>query len=115
MQAAKLVKPWAENVLVLFDVHNPESPEHPSNRRTPGGLHIPEQVTTTEIEGVTATVIDAGPGHWAQYNPRAWLPNQVKAGMRVVVDTKVAGDVVMIGGVEHRMVREHDVLAVLEP
>jgi co-chaperonin GroES (HSP10) len=114
MQAAKSVKPWAENVLVLFDSHNPERPEHPSNRRTPGGLHVPEQVTTTAIEGVTATVIDAGPGHWAEYDARVWLPNEVRAGMRVIVDTKHAGDVVRIGGIEHRMVREKDVLAVIE-
>lgn len=111
---ARQVRPWAENVLVLFDCHNPERPEHPSNRRSAGGLYIPEQVTTTAIEGVTATVIDAGGGHWAPWDPRKWLPNEVRAGMRVIVDTKHAGDVILIGGIEHRMVREKDVLAVFE-
>jgi co-chaperonin GroES (HSP10) len=114
METARQVTPWAENVLVLFDVHNPERPEHPSNRRTDAGLYMPHQVTTTPIEGVTATVIGAGPGHWAPYDARVWLPNEVRAGMRVIVDTKHAGDVVQIGGIEHRMVREKDVLAVID-
>lgn len=105
----------AENVLVLFDIHDPKSPAHPKNRVTDGGIFIPEQVKPAEAltEGVWATVIKSGPGH---HDARGhWIPNETRPGMRVLVDSPNAGDRYFIGGVEHRIVREpRNVMAVVE-
>lgn len=114
-----MIRPHAENVLVLFDHHDPSSPAHPSNRRTAGGLVVPESVAAAEpVETVTATVVAAGPGHFDAYG--RWIPMDpgLRPGARVIIEGTTAaihsGQAVHVDGVEHRMVREKDIGAVIE-
>lgn len=94
--------------------------------RTPGGIIVPEQARAPKdrTEAVEATVVATGPGWHPGYRcPSCGVvgvtertrfeESPVSAGDRVLVEDKDQGDVVMIGGVEHRLIRTAQVLAVL--
>lgn len=115
-----MIAPHAENVLVLFDHHNPSHPSHPSNRKTAGGLFVPESVAAADpVEVVMATVIAAGPGHYDAKERFIPMDPGIVPGARVVIEGKraaaiLSGQPYFIDGIEHRIVREHDIGGVLE-
>lgn len=114
------VEVYSDNVLVLMKHHEP------GEVRSAGGIYIPQQARSPKhrAEGVEATVIAAGPGWYpgsrcacGQANVTecgVFEPSGVTKGDRVVVESKDIGDVVTIGGVEHRMIRASQILAVVE-
>lgn len=110
---AESIRPHAENVLVLFDHHDPKLRKE---RRTPGGILLPDDVEPTPVDAIPAVIVAAGPGRYAPWNPSVFLPSECagKEGKRCWVDNKHSGQPVPINGVEHRMVREQDVLMVDE-
>ncbi len=115
-----MIRPHADNVLVLFDHHDPKHPSHPSNRKTAGGPYVPESVAAAEpVETVTATVIAAGPGVHDAYGRFIPTDPGLVPGARVIIEGKVTaatlcGQPVYLEGVEHRMVRSHDIGGVFE-
>ena len=76
--------------------------------RTAGGLYIPE---TAKERPVEADVIAVGNGKLLEDG--TLRPLNVKAG-DVVLFSKYAGSEIKIDGVEHMIMREDDLLAVIE-
>lgn len=109
-----MIRPRNDNVLILLDKAHADYK---------GPLHLPETYDgKRNIDGGWATVIAVGDGLQFKKNcekcGRSLYPFEmgVKPGDRVLVDdAKVAGDKVMIDGVEHRLVRATELLAVMEP
>lgn len=79
-----------------------------SETKTTGGLFIPE---TAKDKPQQAEVIAVGTGRLTDDNKV--LPLTVKQGDKVLFG-KYAGDEIKIEGVEHIILRESDILAVLE-
>jgi len=75
---------------------------------TKGGIYIPDTAKEKPIEG---RVVVVGPGKMSDAGHRMTL--QVKAGDRVLFG-KYAGSEIKIEGEEHLMMREEDILAVIE-
>lgn len=75
---------------------------------TKGGIYIPDTAKEKPIEG---RVVAVGPGKMSDAGHRMTL--QVKAGDRVLFG-KYAGSEIKIEGEEHLMMREEDILAVIE-
>ena len=73
-----------------------------------GGIIIPDTAKEKPQEG---KVIAVGPGRLSDDGKR--VPLEVKAGDRVLIG-KYAGTEVKLNGEEHLIMREDDVLAVLE-
>ncbi len=79
-----------------------------SETKTTGGLFIPE---TAKDKPQQAEVIAVGTGRLTDDNKV--LPLTVKQGDKILFG-KYAGDEIKIEGVEHIILRESDILAVLE-
>ena len=76
--------------------------------RTPGGIVIPDSAKEKPLE---ARVVAVGAGRLA--DDGALTPLLVKEGDRVLIG-KYSGNDLRIGGVEHLIVRENEVLAILD-
>lgn len=79
-----------------------------SEEKTAGGLYIPDTAKEKPSRG---EVVAAGPGKIADDGKRIVMT--VKAG-DLVLFNKYAGTEVKIDGVEHLVMREDDVLAIIE-
>ena len=79
-----------------------------SEEKTAGGLYIPDTAKEKPSKG---EVIAAGPGKTADDGKR--VPMAVKAG-DVVLFNKYAGTEVKLDGVEHLVMREDDILAIIK-
>ncbi|MDR0466573.1 MAG: co-chaperone GroES [Deltaproteobacteria bacterium] len=79
-----------------------------SDEKTAGGLYIPDTAKEKPSRG---KVVAAGPGKIADDGKRAALA--VKAG-DLVLFNKYAGTEVSIDGEEHLVMREDDILAVID-
>jgi len=75
---------------------------------TAGGIIIPDSAKEKPMKG---EVIAVGPGKLAEDGKRAAL--NVAAGDKVLFN-KYAGTEIKVDGVEHLMMREDDILAVIE-
>jgi len=76
--------------------------------KTSGGIIIPDTAKEKPQEGKIAAV---GPGKWDESGKR--IPLEVKKGDRVLFG-KYAGNEITIDGVEHLMMREDDILGIIE-
>jgi chaperonin GroES len=76
--------------------------------KTKGGIIIPDSAKEKPIEG---EVIAVGPGKVLENGTKA--APEVKAGQRVLFG-KYAGTEVKIDGVEHLIMREDDILGIIE-
>ncbi|PID49458.1 MAG: co-chaperone GroES [Proteobacteria bacterium] len=77
-------------------------------RKTAGGIIIPDNATEKPDRG---QVVAAGPGKYGDDNER--MPLQVKVGDAVLFG-KYAGTTVKVDGEELLIMREEDILAVIE-
>ena len=93
------VKPLADRILVKR--------EEPSET-VKGGIIIPDTAKEKPQEG---KVVAAGPGRLDDKGKR--VPLEVKKGQRILMG-KYAGTEVKIDGEEHIIMREDDVLAIIE-
>ncbi len=75
---------------------------------TKGGIYIPDTAKEKPIEG---KVVAVGPGKMSEQGKR--MPLQVKAGDRVLFG-KYAGSEIKVEGDEFLMMREEDILAVIQ-
>ena len=73
-----------------------------------GGIIIPDTAKEKPQEG---QVIAVGPGRWGDHGKR--IPMEVKAGDKILFG-KYSGSEVKVADEEHLIIREDDVLAVLE-
>jgi chaperonin GroES len=76
--------------------------------KTSGGIVIPETAKEKPREG---KVISVGPGKWDDNGKR--IPLEVKKDDRVLFD-KYAGNEIKIDGVEHLILREDEILGIME-
>jgi chaperonin GroES len=76
--------------------------------KTAGGIIIPDTAKEKPQEGKVAGV---GPGKWDENGKR--IPPEVKEGDRVLFG-KYAGNEIKIDGVEHLIMREDDILGIME-
>ncbi len=74
------------------------------------GLEIVEGLTSTESAPMIGTVIMAGDGYYLDGKK---VPLTVKAGDKVIIP-KWSGDTVMINEREYVIVKERDILAILD-
>ena len=79
-----------------------------SEEKTAGGLYIPDTAKEKPCKG---EVIAAGPGKLAENGTRT--PLAVKKGDMVLFN-KYAGTEVKLDGIEHLMMREEDILAIID-
>jgi chaperonin GroES len=75
---------------------------------TKGGIYIPDTAKEKPIEG---RVIAVGPGKMSDQGHR--MPLHVKEGDRVLF-SKYAGSEIKVEGEEYLMMREDDILAIVE-
>ena len=92
------IQPLNDRVLVL---------RIEEDQKTSGGIIIPDTAKEKPQEG---KVIAAGPGKFDDKGKR--MPLDVKKGDRVLFG-KYAGNDINIDGVEHLIMREDDILAIL--
>jgi len=92
------IKPLANRVLVKPSV---------SDEKTAGGLYLPDTAKEKPQEG---TVVAVGPGKVADDGKKVTM--EVKVGDRVLYG-KYSGTEVTIEGVEHLIMRESDIFAIL--
>ncbi|MFZ7125158.1 MAG: co-chaperone GroES [Desulfobacterales bacterium] len=78
------------------------------DQKTPGGIIIPDTAKEKPQEG---KVVAVGPGKVTDEGKR--LAMDVKAGERVLF-SKYSGTEIKIDGVEHLVMRESDILAIIE-
>ena len=76
--------------------------------KTAGGIVIPD---TAKEKPQEAKVIAVGPGKINDEGKR--IPSEVKEGDRVLI-SKYGGTEIKVEGVEHIIIREEDILAVVE-
>ena len=76
--------------------------------KTTGGIIIPDTAKEKPQEG---KVVAAGPGKWDENGKR--IPPQVKKGDRILFG-KYAGNEIKIDGVEYLIMREDDILGIIE-
>jgi chaperonin GroES len=93
------IKPLNDRVLVLR-INEEE--------KTSGGIIIPDTAKEKPQEG---KVIAVGPGKVDDKGDR--IPMEVKAGNRILFG-KYAGNEIKIDGVEHLIMREDDILGIIE-
>ncbi len=112
---------YQDNVLVLMDYIRDARKEETSE----GGIVLPQQAKKPgRAEAVYATVVQAGPGahimgvedHYGVKRALSTTFHEcpVKTGDRVVVDQAQAGQPLTIGGLEHRIIRQHNIIGVCE-
>jgi len=119
---------YADNVVLQFE---------PRETQTASGLTLVHSGKNGAREHRTARVIQSGPGYWhlfgsSQRTHRVFVPNEVKVDDRVIVDALCGQDYSMDLSVprhnksaefqelfgdkgEFRIVREEEILGVLEP
>jgi chaperonin GroES len=93
------LKPLDDRVLVL---------RIEGEEKTSGGIVIPDTAKEKQMEG---KVIAVGPGKVDDKGKR--IPMEVKKNDRVLFG-KYAGNEIKIDGVEHMIMREDDILAIVE-
>lgn len=93
------IKPLSDRVLVLRIEEDEE---------TPGGIIIPDTAKEKAQEG---KVIAAGPGRLDENGKK--IPMSVKKNDRILFG-KYAGTEIQIEGVEHIIMREDDILGIVE-
>ena len=93
------IKPLNDRVLVLRTDHE---------EKTSGGIVIPDTAKEKPQEG---KVVAVGPGKFDEKGKR--IPLAVKKADRVLF-SKYAGNEIKIAGVEHLIMREEDILAILD-
>lgn len=93
------LKPLDDRVLVL---------RIEQEEKTSGGIVIPDTAKEKPMEG---KVIAVGPGKVDDKGKR--IPTEVKKNDRVLFG-KYAGNEIKIDGVEHLIMREDDILAIVE-
>jgi chaperonin GroES len=93
------IKPLGDRVVVL---------RIGEEEKTAGGIIIPDTAKEKPQEG---KVVAAGPGKVGEDGKR--LPMDIKKGNRVLFG-KYAGTEIEIDGVEHLIMREEDILGVIE-
>ena len=93
------LKPLDDRVLVL---------RIEEEEKTSGGIVIPDTAKVKPMEG---KVIAVGPGKVDEKGKRT--PTEVKKNDRVLFG-KYAGNEIKIDGVEHLIMREEDILAIVE-
>ncbi len=93
------IKPLNDRVLVL---------RIEEEQKTSGGIIIPDTAKEKPQEG---KVIAVGPGKFDESGKR--IPMDVKKNDRVLFG-KYAGNEIKIDGVEHIIMREDDIIAILE-
>jgi chaperonin GroES len=76
--------------------------------KTPGGILIPGTAREKPQEG---KVVAVGPGRWDENGNR--IPLEVKEDDRVLFG-KYAGNEIKLDGVEHLIMREDDILGIIE-
>ena len=76
--------------------------------KTSGGIIIPDTAKEKPQEG---KVIAVGPGKWDENGKR--IPMEVKKDDRILFG-KYAGNEINIDGMEHLIMREDDILAIME-
>ena len=79
-----------------------------SEEKTAGGLYIPDTAKEKPCKG---EVVAAGPGKLAENGTRT--PLAVKKGDMVLFN-KYAGTEVKLDGIEHLVMREEDILAIID-
>jgi chaperonin GroES len=79
-----------------------------SETKTTGGIIIPDSAKEKPYQG---EIIAVGPGRFDEDGKR--IPLDVKKGDRVLFQ-RYAGTEVKIKGVEHLMMREDDILGIIE-
>jgi chaperonin GroES len=77
-------------------------------KKTAGGIVIPDTAKEKPQEG---KVVAAGPGKWDENGKR--IPLEVKKGDRILFG-KYAGNEIKVDGVEHLIMREDDILGIIE-
>lgn len=92
-------KPLQDQILVL---------RVESDEKTAGGIIIPDTAKEKPLEG---KVVAVGPGRRNKEGNR--IPIEVKKGDRIMF-SRYAGNEIKIDGVEHLMMREDDILGVIE-
>ena len=93
------IKPLNDRILVL---------RTEGEQKTTGGIYIPDTAKEKPLEG---KVIAAGPG---KTDDRGKLiPMAVKKGDKILF-SKYAGTEIKIEGVEHLIMREDDILGIIE-
>lgn len=121
---ARIRRMLMDNVLCLMDYLRDRRKE----RTTSGGIILPGTDKPGDMEPVVATVIAAGPGWydeqiihnegqpgWKQPKAsRRFNRSELRGGDRVLVDHAISGDSWVVENVEYRIVRESNVLGVLE-
>lgn len=93
------IRPLDDRVLV-----RPEQPEE----RTAGGIVLPD---TAKEKPARGEIVAVGVGKLLENGKR--VPPSVKVGDRVLYG-KYAGSEVKVGGVEHSILRESEILAIME-
>jgi chaperonin GroES len=76
--------------------------------KTPGGIFVPDTAKEKPQEG---KVVAVGPGKWDENGNR--IPLEVKKGDRVLFG-KYTGNEIKIDEVEHLIMREDDILGVIQ-
>lgn len=93
------IKPLNDRILVL---------RTEGEKKTSGGIYIPDTAKEKPLEG---KVISAGPG---KVDDRGKLiPVSVKKGDKILF-SKYAGTEIKLDGVEHLIMREDDILGIIE-
>lgn len=93
------VRPLNDRVLVL---------RVEEEQKTAGGIIIPDTAKEKPLEG---KIVAAGSGKMGDDGKR--VPLEVKVGDRVLF-SKYSGTEIKIDGVEHLVMREEDILAIIE-
>lgn len=93
------IKPLSDRVLVV---------RIEEKEKTTGGIIIPDTAKEKPQEGKVAAV---GLGKWDENGKR--IPLEIKKGDRILFG-KYAGNEVKIDGVEHLIMREDDILGIIE-
>ena len=93
------IKPLNDRVLVV---------RIEEEEKTTGGIIIPDTAKEKPQEG---KVVAVGPGKWDESGKR--IPLEVKKDDRVLFG-KYAGNEIKVDGVEHLMMREDDIMGIIE-
>lgn len=101
---------YGDNVLVVFD-HHRQAREDVTTR---GGIIIPQTARTPgRTASAMATVVRCRPRYYDR-DARRELETPFRAGDRVLVDCEDQGDRLLVGDVEHRIIKVHNVVAVVD-